>query len=399
MQINRNNQIVIDEEKEFNFQQIPAHPLNFDANPDHKLTDPNFIIMHYTGGIKMESTINAFQDAPRDASSGACAHLLIGRDGSVVQFLRFDQIAYHTGFSWWEQQSQLNNCSIGIELDNAGQLVRNNNKWQPRHMDDITIPDDEVQRSEYWKAPLPPGNRADPDYTSQLPGFQKFTDVQLATALKIVQALVKRYPSIREILGHDQINIANRMDPGPLMPMKEWRKNLFVREEPVIVEYVINKQTSLFTNVDGKLPNTDQSTFDKPLPTNSVVKIISNDEGGLTKVAVIKSTVKGTGWVRTNSLEALPKQNKKKNEKVDNQRRTTLSQPFFKAGERPPTLMINGGQVFPVGIRVRIQIFDGEWALVAMLDRINGRGEVDNDHGMGGLEGWMPRESVSRKDD
>ena len=45
-----------------------------------------------------------------------------------------------------------------------------------------------------------------------------------------------------------------------------------------------------------------------------------------------------------------------------------------------------------------MQQFDGDWALVAMLDRINGRGEADNDHGQGGLEGWMRKDFLSLKE-
>jgi N-acetylmuramoyl-L-alanine amidase len=394
MHIDATHQLVMDAGENINFQKIAADPANFDSNPAHKLSGPEYIIMHYTGGSKMESTINTFKDPPKDPDAAASAHLLVGRDGSVVQFLRFDQIAYHTGYSWWEQQRGLNHCSIGIEIDNLGQLVRENNKWHPRHQEKIIIPDDEVQQSEYWKSPLPAGNRGDPEYASKLPGFQKFTDIQLAVVFDIVRALVKRYPSIKEILGHAQINIAQRDDPGPLLPMQAWRRELFGRDEPVIEEYILNHPTFLYKNIDGELPNTDQSMFDKPLPANSLVKVLSGNIGGLVKVRVVKGTVKGTGWVRSSSLEALPKKPKQKD---DNQRKTTVTQPFFKAGDRPPTPKADDGVVFQAGTRVRIEEFRGEWALVAMLDRMNGLGDVDNDHGMGGLEGWMPREFLSRK--
>lgn len=390
--------MVVDAGNDFNFREIPADPGNFDSKLFRTLTQPEYIVMHYTGGTKMDSTINTFTSAPAKPSLGASAHLLVGRDGSVVQFVRFDRIAYHTGFSWWEQQKDLNNFSIGIELDNAGQLVREGDKWQCR-LDQSIIPDEEVERSEYWKRSLPDVSRDDPSYTSKLPAFQKFTDVQLAVALNILQVLVKRYPSIKEILGHDQINIAKRMDPGPLLPMKEWRKLLFGREEPIIQEYTITQPTDLFTNVDGELPTTVQSVFPKPLPAEAEVKLLSfEDVGGLTKVTVTnKSAVKGTGWIRSGVWKSL-------NKGPADQRITTREQTFFKAGDRPPTLrvnqgllQVNSGLVFPAGTRVRIQEFDGEWALVAMLDRINGRGEADNDHGQGGLEGWVRKEFVSPK--
>lgn len=391
MHVDDNHQLVIDAGENISLQQIAPDPGNFDA--DNSLSNPEYIVMHYTGGLKMQSTINTFTTAPKDKFSGASAHLLVGRDGSVVQFLRFNQIAYHTGFSWWEQNKGLNDCSIGIELDNVGQLEMKNGQWHPRRQDKITIPEEEVEHIEYWKSPLPDVNRDDPNYASKLPAFQRFTDVQLAVALNILRALHQKYKlTLKDLLGHDQINIANRIDPGPLMPMRTWRQELFGREEPKIDEYTITQPTALFTNVDGELPNTDQSAFPKPLPKDSVVKINLPEEkvGGLVKVSVIKSSVKGTGWIRASFLAPAP------NGKADN-RITTREQTFFKAGDRSPTLKIKEGLVFPAGIRIRIQQFDGDWALVAILDRINGRGEVDNDHGQGGLEGWMRKEFLSPK--
>jgi N-acetylmuramoyl-L-alanine amidase len=397
VRINEIHRLVIEEGEDFKVQEITPHPRNFDSNPNHTNPEPEFIIMHYTTGTEMASTINTFTNPPKDSSSGVSTHLLVGRDGSVVQFLRFDQIAYHCGFSWWEQQSNLNTSSIGIELANAGSLIRKDNTWQRKNK--MIIPDEEVQQHEYWKGPVP-------DDKSKLPGWQKFTDVQLAVALKIVQALVEKYPSIKEILGHDEVNLALRQDPGPLLPREEWRKILFGREQPKIEEYLLNHQTDLYANVEGRLPNT-QSTFNAHLPAKSLVSV-EREDAGFALVTVIKSkdpTVKGRGWIQSKSLEDLPKnpgskEGKKKNAKVEDKRRTTtFTQPFFKAGEGPPTLKVGGGLFFHVGTRVRIQEFRGEWALVAMLDRINGLGEVDKDHGLGGLEGWMHKEFLSRKDE
>ncbi len=110
-------------------------------------------------------------------------------------------------------------------------------------------------------------------------------------------------------------------------------------------------------------------------------------------MSVIKSSdprVKGKGWVLVNSLQDLS---------AGRKRKTTRGQTFFKAGLGLPTLQLNEGRSFPVGTRFRIQEFRGEWALVAMLDRLNGLGEVDKDHGRGGLEGWLLKEFVSRKAD
>jgi len=45
------------------------------------------------------------------------AHLLIKRDGSIVQFVPFDKRAWHAGISSFNGQDNCNDFSIGIELE------------------------------------------------------------------------------------------------------------------------------------------------------------------------------------------------------------------------------------------------------------------------------------------
>lgn len=361
------------------FQEITPHSNGFE--PNKRNPAPQFIIMHFTTGTRMESTINHF----KDVNSGVSTHLLIGRNGRVVQFLPFDRIAYHTGFSWWEQLSNLNKSSIGIELDNAGLLIRKAGKWQRNKM---IIPDNEVEQAVHWK-------QFTPNDPSRFPGWQTFTKVQLDVALKIVRALKERYPSIKEILGHDDVNLRNRYDPGPLFPMPRFRRALFGRAEPDIEEYFINHETEIYSNFEGRLPNTNQKTLHMSLPARSLVKVIKQ-EGDFTLVTILKAKnmeFKGTGWIQTASLDSPSnlgsKGGRKMNAKSADQRVTTITQPIFKRAENSPTPPIEGG-AFEVGTRVRIQEFRGEWTLVVLLDRLRGRG---------GIEGWVPTEFISRKEE
>ena len=360
------------------FQEITPHQHGYE--PRKTNPEPKFIIMHFTTGTRMESTINHF----KDPSAGVSTHLLIGRDGRVVQFLPFDRIAFHSGYSWWEQQSNLNKNSIGIELDNAGLLIRKDNKWQ-RHK--IFIPDREVQQAVHWK-------QFTPNDRSRYPGWQKFTKIQLDVAMNIVKALVERYPSIVEILGHDDVNLRNRYDPGPLFPMKRFRQALFGRKLPHIEEYFINHPTHIYSNFQGRLPNPKENVFDKPLPAKSQVKVLKQ-EGDFTLVTVIKSPddgLKGTGWIQSVSLDMShghgSKGGRKKNGPVAQFARTLFSQKFFKRGDQTPTPKLSDDP-FPVGTRVRIQEFRGEWTLVVLLDPFRGRG---------GLEGWVPTEFLTKKE-
>lgn len=45
------------------------------------------------------------------------AHVLVRRDGSLVQFVPFDRRAWHAGKSSWQGRERCNDFSIGIELE------------------------------------------------------------------------------------------------------------------------------------------------------------------------------------------------------------------------------------------------------------------------------------------
>ncbi|XOV84336.1 MAG: 1,6-anhydro-N-acetylmuramyl-L-alanine amidase AmpD [bacterium] len=46
-------------------------------------------------------------------------HLLIGREGDVQQFVRFDQRAWHAGVSLWHHRPRVNDFAVGIELEGS----------------------------------------------------------------------------------------------------------------------------------------------------------------------------------------------------------------------------------------------------------------------------------------
>jgi N-acetyl-anhydromuramoyl-L-alanine amidase len=50
------------------------------------------------------------------------SHLLIRRDGSVIQFVPFDKRAWHAGVSCYQGRSHCNDYSIGIELEGADHI-------------------------------------------------------------------------------------------------------------------------------------------------------------------------------------------------------------------------------------------------------------------------------------
>jgi len=98
------------------------------------------------------------------------AHLLIKRDGSIVQFVDFNQRAWHAGQSSFNQVEDCNNYSIGIELEGT---------------------DDSAYET--------------PQYTS----------------LNLVLSILKSHYPITDIRGHNEISPGRKTDPGPAF---EWSK-------------------------------------------------------------------------------------------------------------------------------------------------------------------------------
>ena len=78
---------------------------------------PDMIILHYTAGTSAESSAKFLVRPDVKAS----AHVVIGRDGQVIQLVPFNIEAWHAGKSSYRGRNELNHYSIGIELDNLGQ--------------------------------------------------------------------------------------------------------------------------------------------------------------------------------------------------------------------------------------------------------------------------------------
>ncbi|CAM4187501.1 N-acetylmuramoyl-L-alanine amidase [Pedobacter westerhofensis] len=77
---------------------------------------PNFVIIHHTAQTSTDQTIKTFTLK----STGTSAHYVIGRDGKVVHMVNDYLRANHAGVAKWGNETDLNSCSLGIELDNNG---------------------------------------------------------------------------------------------------------------------------------------------------------------------------------------------------------------------------------------------------------------------------------------
>jgi AmpD protein len=94
------------------------------------------------------------------------AHLLIRRDGEIVQYVPFHQRAWHAGQSCYVGREGCNDFSIGVELEGAD-----------------TTP---------------------------------YTDSQYNQLSEVIQSLLRAYPSLsaQRIVGHSDIAPGRKTDPG-----------------------------------------------------------------------------------------------------------------------------------------------------------------------------------------
>ncbi|KGJ92247.1 1,6-anhydro-N-acetylmuramyl-L-alanine amidase AmpD [Colwellia psychrerythraea] len=58
------------------------------------------------------------------------AHCLIRRDGSIIQYVSFDDKAWHAGVSSFQQRDRCNDYSIGIELEGTDEIPYTAEQYQ-----------------------------------------------------------------------------------------------------------------------------------------------------------------------------------------------------------------------------------------------------------------------------
>ncbi len=77
---------------------------------------PNFVVLHHTAQTSAEQTLFTFSISRTSVS----AHYVVGRDGVVHQMLNDYMRAWHAGNGKWGNITDMNSCSLGIEIDNNG---------------------------------------------------------------------------------------------------------------------------------------------------------------------------------------------------------------------------------------------------------------------------------------
>ena len=164
-----------------------------------------FIIFHYTG---MKNESNALKRLT-DIQSEVSCHYLIKNNGKIAKIVPDLYIAWHAGESSWKNHKSLNQNSIGIEITNPGH----------EH------------------------------------GYKKFTKKQITSLLKLSKFLIKKYKiSPKNILGHSDIAVLRKKDPGEKFPWEYFSKN------KIGIWHTLNKQ-DLTKNRKLKISKIEENIF------------------------------------------------------------------------------------------------------------------------------------------
>jgi N-acetylmuramoyl-L-alanine amidase len=156
-------------------------------NHDHRNALIDMIVLHYTG---MKDCASAL-DRLCSSTSKVSGHYLIDEDGTIYALVDEARRAWHAGVASWHGETDINSCSIGIELVNPGHEF----------------------------------------------GYCTFPDAQMKALERLCVDLMERHDiSAARVLGHADVAPSRKQDPGELF---DWSRlaalGLAVLPEPVEV--------------------------------------------------------------------------------------------------------------------------------------------------------------------
>ena len=168
--------------------------MNYSHRNKNKIV--KYIVIHYTG---MKTLKLAYQKLS-EKTSNVSSHYLISRDGIIFNLLCPKFKAWHAGKSKWKNYLNINDYSIGIELENRGH-----------------------------------------DF-----GYSNYSNNQYKSLKRLINFLrINFYISERDIIFHSDIAPNRKQDPGEKFFIKRIGINRFGRKK-MKVNYNLNELLSLY---------------------------------------------------------------------------------------------------------------------------------------------------------
>ena len=168
--------------------------MNYSHRNKNKIV--KYIVIHYTG---MKTLKLAYQKLS-EKTSNVSSHYLISRDGIIINLLCPKFKAWHAGKSKWKNYLNINDYSIGIELENRGH-----------------------------------------DF-----GYSNYSNNQYKSLKRLINFLrINFYISEKNIIFHSDIAPNRKQDPGEKFFIKRIGINRFGRKK-MKVNYNLNELLSLY---------------------------------------------------------------------------------------------------------------------------------------------------------
>lgn len=258
---------------------------------------PELIVMHYTASYEGRSPVNTFLNP----TSKASAHFVVDTDGMITQMVSVRDDAWHSGGGIWKGRTDVNRFSVGIEIVNPGYHFRG--------------PDNTVlnwERKPVSKAQLSPfpGMVEVPDPWVGSGNFlwPTYPEQQLKSLQQLTRALLTSFPSIKEIVGHRDVDTLRKrkVDPGPAFPMKRFRDLLDKRgvpPPPKPADYVVKSELG-YLNVRTTPSITAPKADWSPLLNGDRVQRIDMRPEWF-RIRRWKAGVASEGWVMAKYLVAV----------------------------------------------------------------------------------------------
>jgi len=167
------------------------------------------------------------------SSRESSTHFAVTRAGEVIQGAPLEWRTWHAGGSRTaDGRGDVNMRSIGIDLENVGNLSRGTGRWVDAyggtyagpapHESPVALRD----RGGVWE-------RSTPDH-QRVEGWEPYRVAQVAAFLAVARRLAHELPALGDVarwLGHCEVR-ATKLDPGPHFPWKTLGLVLAGRCEP-----------------------------------------------------------------------------------------------------------------------------------------------------------------------
>ncbi len=257
---------------------------------------PELIVMHYTASYEGQSPVQTFLNP----SSKASAHFVVDVNGAITQLVSIRDDAWHVGGGVWNGRDNVNHFAVGIEIVNPGYHVKT---AAGTYLD--------------WQhAPVPAAKLApfhgmteapDPWVGSGQFYWANFPELQLAAVQQLARALLTSYPTIKEIVGHRDVDTVRqrKVDPGPAFPMKRYQALLTKRSVPPApkpTDYLVKSDLG-YVNVREKPSITADKVDWSPLLNGARVQKL-DERPEWFRVRRWQAGVSREGWIMARYLVA-----------------------------------------------------------------------------------------------